>query len=260
MSGYWDALVGAALGRPGTARPLDPPLFSGDEGAGLVEAEERVEAPPPIAAQAAAPVPARARPSAAGEAEAADRGERPGVPPARTGSEAFEQALPPPVAHAPAQAAPPPLPAPPAERLERLIVVEERPAEVAGPDAARPAQPAPVAASAVEAAGPGDALPLPPEAPPVAAPAPPRPAAPDLEPPRPEILLVAAEPVPAPPVPVEPPPRDAGPEPLTIEIGRIDVRIVAPAPPPAAEPARRTLPDGVPLLADYLARRGEGGR
>lgn len=59
------------------------------------------------------------------------------------------------------------------------------------------------------------------------------------------------------PEPIEAAPA---PEPIVIEIGRIDVRILAPEPPRAAARPERAPPSDVPSLADYLARRSEAGR
>jgi hypothetical protein len=76
-----------------------------------------------------------------------------------------------------------------------------------------------------------------------------------------EVTTVPAEPLAALAPSIGEEDRQAAPPMLTIEIGRIDVRVVAPAPPPAVREVRpKPLSERVPSLADYLSGRSEAAR
>ncbi len=259
MNGYWDAILGAAMGLPGSARPGQGPRPLADlDDPGLpVEIEElhdselpraalptppqRAPAPPPAAVEAPAEPVTRATVPAATAAEplraaepqvrrpAAEPEAAPSAPPIAPSAPDRPDDPGPRVREAPQPAAPEPI---------RAVFVRDAPLHVGeSPSAlvAAPALPSPPG-DRTEAAGP-----------------PPPPAA--------EPVTVRAEPL-APPAPsVEREDERAEPPMLTIEIGRIDVRIDSPAAPPLPVVAKSAaLPDSVPSLADYLARRGEAGR
>lgn len=261
MSGYWDALLGAALGLPGTARPgPGPRLLAAGEDDGLpIELEALHDAPraPPPAPSA----PARTTPLAEVRPEAVSEPEP----------------LPP---RLPAPTAPSPRPSEPApwaaaaepiaveRRVEAVPPLAQAAVERPGPAAATP-QPVASEPPAVEATR---AVPLKVVEPPPAqvAPALPlpveeRPAETAAESSRTEPMpvaptTVAAEPLATPAAWSEKEEERPAPPLLTVEIGRIDVRIVAPEPAPSLRPSPKRASDLVPSLADYLARRGETGR
>lgn len=257
MSGYWDAVLGAALGLPGTARPQQPPLFAAEDGAALAEVEEQRDAPrapTPLAQPPALQQP----PPAFGEARAAEPAPVLPQPPAPV----------PAAAEAGTTRAGVGLPQPP-EPPPRPSVAEMPAAELTAARRGRDPEPIvePVKHEAHRERDPGietasdrgpkwkmiEAVPPPPPAV--------REAAAPAEVPPSEPILIAAEPSASPAPTIEPRYEEPTPQPLTIEIGRIDVRILAPeASPPAVVPKPAAPPEGVPSLADYLSRRSEAVR
>jgi hypothetical protein len=261
MNGYWDAVVGAALGLPGTARPDQGPRPLADsEDQGLpVEIEDFRDAPlpraplspatrpaPPSAAAAteapaerAVPAPAPTRPAAAPTREAEPESRRPAAePPAVPGITPIVPRAP----QAPDDA--------PARLREAPQPVASEPAH------AEPARHAPL--KAIESPS---AVAAPPALPPAFEDRRAETAAPPPAPPAAEPATVTAEPLATLAPPIEKEDEQAAPPTLSIEIGRIDVRVGAPpAPPPPIAAKSKPLPDSVPSLADYLARRSEAGR
>lgn len=261
MNGYWDAIIGAALGLPGSARPGQGPRPLADlEDPGLpVEIEELSDAPLPRAPLPPPLRPAPLPPASAAEvpAEPATRAAAPASPTVEPLREAeLEGGRP----SAEATAAPGVAPI-----AQRALNAPEDPGPRSS-EAPQPVAPEPIRAVFVR------------DVPLHVVEAPSGPAPPPALPPAPEARAAeAARPLPA-PAPAEPVTmraeplapvapsiekeiEQAAPPMLTIEIGRIDVRIDPPAPPPLPIAAKsKALTDSAPSLADYLARRGEAGR
>ena len=263
MSDYWDAVLGAAFGLPGTARPgqRPRPLDDPEDGGLPVEIEEFRDAPlhPAVPRQ----VPRQVQVSTT-TPEPASPGERARSAPLPIESStatagAAEPEVPRPAGQSPIvpQAAPPAAPAPAEAPAETAFRSRESTAQL--PVEPVRALPAPaVSLASVETAA---AVAVHPALPPAIEKERTQALAPHHAQPPVERPTIPAEPV-APPAPsAGKEDEQAAPPMLTIEIGRIDIRIEPPQAPPrpiAAKPA--ALPDSVPSLADYLARRSEAGR
>jgi len=261
MNGYWDAVLGAALGIPGTARPGQGPrplAEAGDHGL-PVETEDFGDAPLPRASLPPAPRPAP--PAAVVVAEAAVE---PAVPaPAPTVPAAAPPREAQPERGRPA-ADPPAVPgiAPIAPQVPQAA--DHPPArlrEAPKPIESEPVRAEPARDALLKVIEPPSAVAPPPALPPALEDRPPKPAAPSPAPPPAEPATVPAEPLATFAPSIEKEDEQAALPMLTIEIGRIDVRVESPAtPPPRIAAKSKPLSDSVPSLADYLARRSEAVR
>ena len=262
MNGYWEAVLGAALGLPGSARPGQGPRPLADlEDPGLpVEIEELDDAP--LQRAPLPPAPRRAPPPAAAAAETPAKPTVSAAAPVLREMEPLRE-----LEREDRRPAAEPAPAP---TLSPIPPRASNAPEDAGPrqrEAPQPAAPEPIRAVFVRdvplhiVESPPSAAEPQPALPPVREDRQAQAAGPLRAPPPAEPVTVRAEPL-APPAPSIEKEIEQAPAPmLTIEIGRIDVRIdplAAPPLPVAANP--KALPDSVPSLADYLARRGEAGR
>lgn len=261
MNGYWDAVLGAALALPGTARPGQGPrpLADGEDQGLPVETEDFRDAPLPRASQ-----PAAARPTPPAAVVSTDAAVEPAFPaPVPTSPVAASPREVEPERGRPAPDPPPAMPGidPIAPYVPQAADggparVQEAPKPIASePVRAEPARDAPL--KAIEPPSPVATATLPPslEDRPQVTTAPP-PAAPPAEP-----ATVPAEPLATLAHWIEKADERAAPPMLTIEIGRIDVRVESSAAPPTPIAAKsKPRSDAVPSLADYLARRSEAGR
>ena len=253
MSSYWDALIRTATGAPGSAAPRPRALFEADAGRdaapdGFETMDEELEAPAP----SAAPSPVRRSQTTATAADADQpparrlaRQAEPNLPlearaeapsPEHSAVRAEAAATVPPAEAArasPPAATPPPETPRLVERLETLRTVVEADARPASRDTI-------LETETIHHAGPAV----------LEAPVPDQPRA---EP----VVAVAAEPMDLPAAPESrPASADApAPQPLVIEIDRIEVRIVADSAAIAPAPRRRDT-GAAPALNDWLTRRG----
>jgi hypothetical protein len=255
MSGYWDAVVAAALGLPGTARPERPPAFAVEDDLLPVEMEDIADLSPPqadIAVQRGAPTPAHeTRDDGAAAPEPTVAAETPVLPVESAAGDGLE------IERAPAER-------PGEDRMADSRIDPPRPLEMPDSSQAAASLPSvgePIAERSLELATDApqasEAVPALPELPVVSS----EQAEPAASARAPDVqVTIAAEPVPASLSDEHDEPADAEPAPLVIEIGRIDIRLLAPEQ-PAVAPARRAepFPSNVPSLADYLARRSEAG-